>query len=266
MGLAARAGEEQIFRLWLMRQLQWLDPPGLKGTRCLKGWNSRQRQRQRGLRRLYRHLQIGAHYRSAMGRECPGLGALVLLALGLWVPQCYGTMFNPCTNITAVGRVRCGNSEPRRICTQKALAACWLLLCASCIGLSCSSVLQGDAFPVGLALIPGANATALSTALGLLVNFGGLCNSTFRDLLVRCCHCMLLALYTALHCTTLHLLCPCCAQVNQFGAQIAVFNVKVDRLSVLRMPYTDIIFPLINATTNHNLQALMTAVLFRCVV
>lgn len=44
---------------------------------------------------------------------------------------------------------------------------------------------QGDAFPIGLALIPGGNATDLALRIAADSNVLGLCNRTFQDYLVR---------------------------------------------------------------------------------
>ncbi|KXZ46366.1 hypothetical protein GPECTOR_44g43 [Gonium pectorale] len=77
-------------------------------------------------------------------------------------------------------------------------------------------VSRGDSFPLGLVLIPSVNASVLAN---LTESYGGMCNTTFQDYLIK-----------------------------NYKARIAIYNLRVDRLQVLRMPYADIIFSMVNAT------------------
>ncbi|KAJ9505941.1 hypothetical protein QJQ45_017007, partial [Haematococcus lacustris] len=114
-----------------------------------------------------------------------------------------------------------------------------LLLLAGCDAMMfdpCSPpapVVRGDSFVIGLALIPGGNASDLAITINAESPTIGLCNQTFQNYLI-----------------------------TKFNAQIAVFNLRVDRLQVLRIPYPDVIFPLVNATAN-GLRPTMTVVAFR---
>ncbi|KAG2447892.1 hypothetical protein HYH02_007346 [Chlamydomonas schloesseri] len=102
------------------------------------------------------------------------------------------------------------------------LLACALVLLKSCSGIlydpctPLTPIARGDPFVVGLALIPAVNATLLAN---LSASYGGMCNSSFQDYLV-----------------------------SKYNALIAIYNARVDRLQVLRMPYPDIIFNMVNAT------------------
>lgn len=104
-------------------------------------------------------------------------------------------------------------------------------------------------------LIPGGNTTALSTLIASGGNELGLCNATVQDHLVG----MLCHDYTV-HGELKE--CHATLQMTAYNAQLAVFNLVVDRLQVLRLPYTDIIFPLVNATTN-GLSPTLVAIVFR---
>ncbi|PNW82649.1 hypothetical protein CHLRE_06g287800v5 [Chlamydomonas reinhardtii] len=102
------------------------------------------------------------------------------------------------------------------------LLACALVLLKSCGGIiydpcqPLTPIARGDPFVIGLALIPAVNATLLAN---LTASYGGLCNTTFQDYLI-----------------------------TNYKALIAIYNLRVDRLQVLRMPYPDIIFNMVNAT------------------
>ncbi|GFR46972.1 hypothetical protein Agub_g8624 [Astrephomene gubernaculifera] len=109
----------------------------------------------------------------------PSARLLLVLALGVTaLSTCSGIQYNPCDPLTPIAR--------------------------------------GDPFVLGLALLPGINATKLAN---LTATYGGMCNSTFQQLLT-----------------------------SKYSAKLAIYNTRVDRLQVLRMPYADIIFNMVNAS------------------
>ncbi|MEW5307102.1 MAG: hypothetical protein WDW38_002175 [Sanguina aurantia] len=118
----------------------------------------------------------------------------------------------------------------------------WLLLALSCTPIcfgvkfdpcsAMSPVRRGDPMPVGVLFIPGGNATQLD-ALIAANNGLGLCDYELRNYMI-----------------------------TNYRAQVAIYNVVVDRLSVLNVPYPDIIIPMTNLT-NQSLPITMVAIVFR---
>jgi hypothetical protein len=167
------------------------------------------------------------------------------LALGLAVTGCQAIAYDPCQPLSPVARVRWG---PTTACAPEPRACHHL---PSRPGSRVPS-LQRDAFPLGLAMIPAASPELL---YNLTVQFGGMCNHTFQQILVSASLldaarggqtsrvAALLATLTSQ--SQPHQPVPECfsrAQVSQYNARVAIYNARVDRLQVLRMPFPDIIF------------------------
>jgi hypothetical protein len=111
---------------------------------------------------------------------------------------------------------------------------------------------------MGLALIPGANASLISQLISADSNTLGLCNRTLQDALVSAARsqgCRATTAWLSSHIISL--------QVQYYDARIAYFNLALDRLQVLRLPFPDIIFPLVNVTDTKGLPPTMVAVAFR---
>ncbi|EFJ40595.1 hypothetical protein VOLCADRAFT_121703 [Volvox carteri f. nagariensis] len=114
-----------------------------------------------------------------MARASSGSFLLVLITVLVTLSGCLGIKFDPCQPLSEIAR--------------------------------------GDAFPLGLVLIPSINASLLAN---LTAANGGMCNTSFQNYLV-----------------------------TKFNARVAIYNMRVDRLQVLKMPFPDIIFSMVNATT-----------------
>ncbi|GIL66694.1 hypothetical protein Vafri_20178 [Volvox africanus] len=79
-----------------------------------------------------------------------------------------------------------------------------------------SPISRGDAFPLGLVLVPSISASYLAN---LTVSNGGICNTTFQNFLIA-----------------------------NYNASLAIFNLRMDRLQVLKMPFPDIVFSMYMAS------------------
>jgi len=101
-------------------------------------------------------------------------------------------------------------------------------------------VKRGDAFTIGLAIIPGGNATGLLSTLASVTGDPqstntGYCNPTFQAELS-----------------------------TNYSANLAVYTLRIDRLQVLKIPFTEILFPMTAATqADPPRPATLTVVAFR---
>ncbi|GLI62292.1 hypothetical protein VaNZ11_004892 [Volvox africanus] len=85
---------------------------------------------------------------------------------------------------------------------------------------------RGDAFPLGLVLVPSISASYLAN---LTVSNGGIYNTIFQDFLIA-----------------------------NYNASVAIFNLRMDRLQVLKIPFPDIVFSMYMAS-----QPRLSVVAFR---
>lgn len=138
----------------------------------------------------------------------------------------------------------------------------------------CAALVQGANFTIGLLFIAGVNASEINRLVANDIK--GVCSAAVQQSLVSTCapqhiHVQPFQLSSIwesqdvvyVHCKHHHLLL---LQAVNYTSRVAIFNPLVDRLTVFRVPYPDIIFNMVNTTTNQSVDpSTMTVMAFRCV-